>query len=380
MVAIGQAVDVLRDPLPTERTLLQGVVLARWGTWVWLTATTLIQRDDLAHPALAGVAVAVALGWCVLTTWALRRRPGVLVHPAWAVAELVLALVLLMADGLVFDAGHTLDGSQNLAGTWPLLAVLVAASALAPWVAGLGGAAVAAGRVLGGLVNGEPSPSGSRVVSFLSTAVFYAVAAVMWSWLARRLRLVETEVLARRARDDVARTLHDGVLQTLALVARRTSTVDPELAAVARTSDRELRAWLYGRAADGERADLAARLRAAADRVAAGYDLPVTVNVLADTEPRPAVADAVVGAVGEALTNAAKHAAATRVVVYVEADDDGAVFATVRDDGCGFDAMAARAAGRGIVRSIDERLALVGGRAELVSAPGEGTEVRLWAT
>lgn len=370
---------MLRDPLPTERTLLQGVVVARWGTWVWLTATTVLQRDDLVHPGLAAVAVVVALGWCVLTTGALVRRPGLLVHPGWAAAEVTLAVVLLWADGVVFAAGHTTNGAQNLAGTWPLLAVLVAASSLPPWLGSLGGAVAALGRPLGALANGEPAPDGSRVVSFVSTVVFYAVAAAMWSWLTRRLRVVETEVIARRARDDVARTLHDGVLQTLALVARRTSSVDPDLAAVARSSDRELRAWLYG-AAGREGDDLTARVRAAADRVAAGYDLAVTVNVVADAEPRRPAADAIVGAVGEALVNAAKHAAASKVVVYVEADDDGAVFASVRDDGVGCDLAAARAAGRGVVRSIEERLALVGGRSELVSAPGEGTEVRLWAT
>lgn len=367
-----------REPLPTERTLLQGVVVARWGTWLWLTATTVLQRDDLVHPVLAVVAVVVAFGWCVLTTGALVRRPGLLVHPAWAAAEVTLAVVLLWADGVVFAPGHTTNGAQNLAGTWPLLAVLVAASSLSPWLASVGGVVAALGRPLGALANGEPSPTGSRVVSFVSTMVFYAVAAAMWSWLTRRLRLVETEVLARRARDDVARTLHDGVLQVLALVARRTAERDPELASVARTSDRELRAWLYGSSGRGAD-DLAARVRAAADRVAVGYDLAVTVNVVADAEPRPEATDAVVGAIGEALANAAKHASARRVVVYAEADDDGAVFASVRDDGVGCDPGAARAAGRGIVRSIDERLALVGGRAELVSAPGEGTEVRLWA-
>jgi signal transduction histidine kinase len=113
--------------------------------------------------------------------------------------------------------------------------------------------------------------------------------------------------------------------------------------------------------------------------VASGYDVAVTVNVVAEREPADAVASAIVGAVGEALANAAKHAEATKVVVYAEVDERGAVFATVRDDGRGFDPVAARAAGRGIVRSIDERMAAVGGRAELVAAAGRGTEVRLWA-
>ena len=168
------------------------------------------------------------------------------------------------------------------------------------------------------------------------------------------MRVVETEVADRRARDEVARTLHDGVLQTLALVERRAATTDPELAATARASDRELRAWLYGVGVVDQRS-LDARLRQSADAVAAGYDLPITVNVLAEVQPRP------------------------QVVVFVEVEEDGSVFASVRDDGRGLDPVRARLAGRGIVRSIDERLALVCGRAELVSGTGTGTEVRVWA-
>ena len=368
----------MRQPLPTERTLLQGVTVARWGTWAWLAATALVQHRELDHPVVAGVAVTGALAWAAWTTTALRRWPALLLHPRWAAGELLLGWLLLVTDGVVFVAGHTTGNGQNLAGEWPLVGILAAAISLAPWAAVVGAVGVASGRLLGALANGEPAPAGARLLSFAATAVFYAVAAFVWSLVSRRLRLVETEVLARRARDDVARTLHDGVLQTLALVERRAAAADPELAAVARASDRELRAWLYG-AAHGDRRGLDARVRAAAERATVGADLALTVNVLADTEPSTATVDALVGAIGEALANVSKHAAAGRAVVFVEVDDSGAAFASIRDDGCGFVPAAGRAAGRGLVRSIEERLSLVGGRSEIVSAPGEGTEVRLWA-
>ena len=71
--------------------MLQGVALARWGTWAWLTATTLQQRAHLAHPLAAAALVAVSGAWAVATTTSLRTRPGVLLHRAWAVGELVLA-------------------------------------------------------------------------------------------------------------------------------------------------------------------------------------------------------------------------------------------------------------------------------------------------
>lgn len=360
--------------------MLQGVALARWGTWLWLTATTVIQRHDLIRPATAIAAVLISGMWAIAGTALLRIRPGVLLQGGWAAGELAMAWGLLVVDGYVFVEGHTNGGGQNLAATWPLVAVLCVATSRPPALSVLGALLVATGRVAGALANGErwPWPEDRRLVSFLSTFVYYGTAALLWALVTQRLRLVETEVADRRARDEVARTLHDGVLQTLALVERRTATTDPELAATARASDRELRAWLHG-ARVGDQRSLDARLRQSADAVAAGYDLPITVNVLAEVEPSPAVVEAVLGALGEALTNAAKHARATKVVVFVEVDEDGSVFASVRDDGRGLDPVAAREVGRGIVRSIDERLALVGGRAELVSTAGSGTEVRMWA-
>ena len=85
---------------------------------------------------------------------------------------------------------------------------------------------------------------------------------------------------------------------------------------------------------------------------------------------------ALTGAVGEALTNAGKHGPATRVVVYVEEDDDGHLFCSVKDDGPGFEPTST-AEGVGITRSIKGRIEGVGGTVEIVSAPGTGAEVRL---
>ena len=80
---------------------------------------------------------------------------------------------------------------------------------------------------------------------------------------------------------------------------------------------------------------------------------------------------------GEALTNAGKHGGAVHVVVYVEEDDDGGLFCSVKDDGAGFDPDAVTE-GTGIARSIRARVDEAGGRAEVSSQRGEGAEVRLW--
>ena len=96
-------------------------------------------------------------------------------------------------------------------------------------------------------------------------------------------------------------------------------------------------------------------------------------------ERRPAAQNALAGAVGEAVTNAIKHAVASNIVVYAETDDDGHVFASVRDDGMGFDTTRVEL-GDGLEGSIRQRMLDAGGRSEVISTVGGGTEIRLWTT
>jgi signal transduction histidine kinase len=86
--------------------------------------------------------------------------------------------------------------------------------------------------------------------------------------------------------------------------------------------------------------------------------------------------EALAGPVGEALTNAGKHADATRVVVSAEPAGRRGLTVSVLDDGAGFD-PAATPEGVGRSRSIRGRLEEVGGDAEWISRPGHGCEVRL---
>ncbi len=365
---------------PTDRTVLQGIAVARWAIWAWLTVTAMVQADQLDHPVIAAVAIFVALAWTIGCTVLLRSRAEVLAHPLFVLVEVSIAWVLLLVDGWVFATGHSFGSGQNLAGNWPLVASISAATALGPRWGALLGVLAASGRYFGALVNNVQSFPGERILSLISSAVFYAVSAVVFGAITQRLRKVENEVAMRRARDEVARTLHDGVLQTLALVDRRARTTDPELAAVARSTDRELRAWLFhGIRSDAEGATLEERLRRVADRVGRTHDLPITVSVLDDSDA-PAEGDpiiaAVAAAVGEALTNVAKHAGASRAVVYAEVDEDGSVFVTVSDDGVGFDVTTV-SPGQGISSSILARLQEVGAEADIISAPGTGTEVRI---
>jgi len=83
----------------------------------------------------------------------------------------------------------------------------------------------------------------------------------------------------------------------------------------------------------------------------------------------------------EALTNIVRHARARSVVVRLE-EEAGFLHLTVRDDGIGFDLGAVhrqRASGASLgVLGMKERASLAGGRVEVRSRPGEGTEVHGW--
>ena len=86
--------------------------------------------------------------------------------------------------------------------------------------------------------------------------------------------------------------------------------------------------------------------------------------------------DPVVNATREAVTNAAKHAGTGRVDVYAEVTDV-AIEVFVRDRGAGFDLDAVPSDRYGVRNSILDRMERHGGSAELRTAPGQGTEVRL---
>jgi signal transduction histidine kinase len=171
----------------------------------------------------------------------------------------------------------------------------------------------------------------------------------------------------------MAAHLHDSVLQTLALIQR--SPEQREMVSLARTQERELRAWLYGRAPALAGARLRDAVDAMAGRVEREQQVKVEAIVVGDAE-LDEHATALVAALGEATLNAARHSGATEVSVYVEVEDE-AVSAYVRDHGVGFDPATVAADRRGIADSIVGRLERHGGTAIVTSRPGGGTEVAM---
>ena len=178
-------------------------------------------------------------------------------------------------------------------------------------------------------------------------------------------------------REEMARVLHDGVLQTLAVITRRSA--DENLRALAADQERELRAFVS--AQHHGPAPLTAALGQIVDTVLRRHRLAVELVVAEDLPDIDDVSvGALTGAVGEALVNVAKHSGADRVVVFVEPGlGDGEVFCSVRDNGIGFDVEEAQS-GLGLRHSIRGRIEEIGGRVEIDTKTGRGTEVRLWVS
>ncbi len=99
----------------------------------------------------------------------------------------------------------------------------------------------------------------------------------------------------------------------------------------------------------------------------------VEVVVVGDTA---GAFDPIVRAAREAMLNASKHAGVDTISVYGEAND-GEVLVFVKDRGSGFDPATVPGSRQGIRESIVSRMERNSGTAEIISAPGDGTEVRL---
>jgi diguanylate cyclase (GGDEF)-like protein len=173
--------------------------------------------------------------------------------------------------------------------------------------------------------------------------------------------------------------LHDTTLQTLELIARSADDPDADRRQHAGLAAREaarLREYLEG--ASGDPTDeLECGLRAV---IAEAQELSDHEVLLipgpTDGSVRGLAAAELAAATRESLTNARKHASASRVIVYCEASGGGALV-TIKDDGVGVD-LCTIEKGLGVRRSIYGRMARIGGNALIDSSPGEGTLVTLW--
>jgi signal transduction histidine kinase len=192
--------------------------------------------------------------------------------------------------------------------------------------------------------------------------------------LARNLSTERAARIREQERAEVAAHLHDSVLQTLALIQKRSG--DPrEVAALARRQERELRRWLFERPDGAGGESVRTALERAAAEVEELHGVPIEAVVVGD-EPLDGRLEALVPAAREAMTNAAKFAGSDHVDLYAEIGAER-VEVFVRDRGSGFELDAIPEDRRGVRDSIVGRVERHGGHVAIRSAPGEGTEVEL---
>ncbi len=371
-----------REEAALERSLLTAVAVFRWAALAWTTVVIVIDARNDSFERL-GVAVVLLVAAAAYTGWAtlaVRIDPHRVVAAGALAIEGVVALGLALADGLAYGNLPNSSHSQSLGTIWPLAWVLTVGIRFGAGGGLVAGCSIGSAQFLSTWLFSDKVWHGDDWVGALGSVVTYGLGGAIAGFAAARLRQAEREVAFARAREEVARTLHDGVLQTLAVVQRRSD--DDELVQLARDQEQDLRSFLFGTSPARRRArnggtDLEAALREAATQAERRHGLRAQVVVAGDLAPVPdPLAEAVQGAVAEALTNAAKHGGAAHATVFVDPGDDGDLFCSVKDDGTGFEPSATDE-GVGLGRSIRGRIEDVGGRVEVDSRPGRGAEVRI---
>jgi signal transduction histidine kinase len=355
-----------------------GIFLYALG-WLVIPAGEAPRRRRLPT-GRGAIEVALGTGLLLLSALLAFRELGL-----WFSDAVVWPLVLIASGGaLIWRGSATAAPAPEEPPTAPLVRGEPARAARMPRVArsaaaisrtGVGIALVVAAGFA--FLQATGALSAARDVILAVIAVVVVLGAIFAPWVVRLFRSLTKERAQRirsQERAEMAAHLHDSVLQTLALVQRR-STDPQEVAALARRQERELRAWLAERPAPGREASLAPALEAAAAEVEERHGVPVEVVVVGERELDSNL-EALVAAAREAMTNAAKFGAGSPVDVYAESNSD-TVHVYVRDRGPGFDPGALPPDRHGVRESIMGRMERHGGRARITSDPRTGTEVEL---
>jgi signal transduction histidine kinase len=344
-----------------------------------------IRHQDIARPWLAWLVLGVLGAWTV-GMFLYRTRN------TWVVGtELVLACGAILSTRLVDTPEVIVSGAKTLPGFWPAAAV-VAWAVLKGWRAGMLAAfLVGVADVLEVGVATENTITNIVILVLLGGCIGYCadLSRDGHAALSEALR-VQAEV---RERDRLARTVHDGVLQTLSYIHRRGVDLGGEagaLALLAADQERLLRELvsdvsdagsgggpeaLTGDAVVGGQVDL---------RLVLGRFSETSVHVIPPAEPvlmAGRVTEELAAAVGAALDNVRRHAG-VEAQAWVLIEDKGKdVTVTIRDNGVGMPAgrlVEAAVNGRmGMATSIRGRMADLGGTATIDSRPGAGTCLEL---
>lgn len=254
----------------------------------------------------------------------------------------------------------------------PAIVSIAVASGLLPLISGL----IALGRI--------PTAVGLQTPIQVSSFVF---AVILLGVRSRFRGFREAEREDRRSEEarvstvaeferqaDFVRLVHDEVLATLSAVLRFSGEPPSALRALARSALDALRASSLDTGSEPSRA-FVDRLIETVGRI----DRTCRVEIEERTAEIPnAVAEAMLGALGEAMRNSVRHAGPSAVrAVRARILPDEAVI-EIADEGSGFDREAVGSDRLGISNSIVARMAaLRGGGSEIESSMGQGTLVRL---
>jgi hypothetical protein len=345
-----------------------------------LAAVRGIATSDLAL-VLAGLGA-----WSVFFVVRVARR-GL----AWplVLADAAVIMAIVAAQRYVVPAPFIADGT-----TWMLplasTAVYIPALVLSPWLSLPTAGAVTAVYVL---TVSHPSDAGFLIFQALVTAALMTLVrrggrsadAVIAGYL-RAGQAARVEAARRADEREQYRRVHDTALSTLTMVASGAFAAPLATLRAQAAHDLQVLQALPGvpgamtgaepsgtsGLGPGPPASLRDRLMTEAARAA---PLEVTMSGTMATPP-PEVSTEISRCVGEALRNVARHAGTNRAEVSVRDAGHGLVV-EVSDQGRGFDPRLVAASRRGIRESIRARMEAVGGGAEVISAPGEGTRVVL---
>ncbi len=232
-----------------------------------------------------------------------------------------------------------------------------------------------------------------RNVSIIASSIIAVLLASYMITRSRRSREQETQrrefeaVLAERGR--FAREIHDSLAQGLTSISLQLECIRDRLAdnpaaaathvekarVFVRDSLREARrtVWNLRPLALGE-ADLASSLQHYAANISDHGKISCSQEIEGTPRPLPPEHEAALLRIGqEALTNAARHAAATEIRQRLRFGN-GWVSLTIMDNGKGFDVASRVGKGFGLT-GMHERVAALGGSLSIDSRPGDGTEV-----
>lgn len=206
-------------------------------------------------------------------------------------------------------------------------------------------------------------------------------------WLLIRQRKLRAQALAQ-LRDQIARDLHDDIGSNLGGIvllgemgsrhsadvhARKDFLAIKEAAEETSQSMQDI-VWLIERGDMGLR-DMVAKLRKSVEAILGDTDVTLDVEP-ADFRDRQLslfFRRHVFFAFKETLNNVRKHAAATKVTIYLSIGTRTLEF-VVKDEGCGFDLGEIRETGHGLA-NLQRRAGRLKGECEVASRPGHGTRV-----